>query len=387
LVDKLKVGLVAYLDWPLGKGMQAQLLRRAEINNKLGGLDIGGKFYDIEIIIYDSKRDKTGEIEAIKKLVFEDKVTYIIAAEQFFGKDWLDITDANRVIVNGGGPSPISLNPGFHYSFNSSASDTSHCAIIGWYAKNNPEKVKSMVGAYANDNVGHLTAEIQGMIWESFEVKPINIFYPAGQRDFSDLGRRVASINPGTFTAAGGGIDGDVLVFDAVWRAGYRGQFFAGGGLAEKTLSEVMPPEGLEGFISGGLPPDITPPLTRYAQNIQTAWDKKFGKGENLWQWQSPWASDSALYDCLIAGLQQARTTDTYKVAEVIGSGLKYESIFHSYEMIDRPDLGNYRTVSAATTYYLKQIQNGKAKLIATVETDQAVQFARQSYSNKNKNS
>jgi len=378
----LKIGFVAFLEWPMGQSVRHELLRTEMMVNKLGGLKIGQDIYDLQFIICDSHRTSEGEKEAITKLVSTDKVKYIIAAEEYFVEEWLPFTEKNAVIVNGGSPNPYTLSPQFNYSFNSSASDTSHCVMIGWYKNNFKEKSAVMAALCPDDHVGHLTAQIHGMIWESFGTKTNYIYYPKDQTEFSDFAARIAEINPGTFTAVGGGLDRDAKVYRAVWDAGYRGQFFAPGGLSEPDLRKALPSEALEGFISGGFPANYKLTPTEYTRKFHQEYIDKYGELPDEWHgaWGSP---DNNMFDCLRAAMQQCGSIDTDIVAETISNGLKFESTHHTFQMINRPDLGNYRTIDATGTYYLKQIKEGKQTLLAKIETGEAVKYARHSYQPK----
>ena len=46
----------------------------AEVDNKNGGVVIGGEPYNIEIVAYDHNNEQAKEVSAINRLVFEDKV-------------------------------------------------------------------------------------------------------------------------------------------------------------------------------------------------------------------------------------------------------------------------------------------------------------------------
>jgi len=77
----LEIGVLG----PLSGGAASygvELLRGAEMRsdeiNKAGGLKVGGDVYKIKLIAYDHKASAADAATAANKLVFQDKVKYII---------------------------------------------------------------------------------------------------------------------------------------------------------------------------------------------------------------------------------------------------------------------------------------------------------------------
>ena len=71
-------------------------LMNADLLNKQGGLTIGGKKYMIEYHIYDGKYDTDTSRAAVEKLVYQDKVSFIVST---FGAGTfaaLPVTEPNR---------------------------------------------------------------------------------------------------------------------------------------------------------------------------------------------------------------------------------------------------------------------------------------------------
>ena len=78
--------------------------------------------------------------------------------------------------------------------------------------------------------------------------------------------------------------------------------------------------------------------------------------------------------------MKKAGSTDVDKVADVISHGLEYEGPTTKYKMIDRPDIGNKRTVDAIAAYYFKRIEGGKPVLIHEVTFDEALGYFRKAF-------
>ena len=73
---------------------------------------------------------------------------------------------------------------------------------------------------------------------------------------------------------------------------------------------------------------------------------------------------------------------DADKVAATLSNGMKYESLNGPSQMINRPDLGNDRTVDSVSTFYMKKINNGKAEQLTTATAEEALDYMRATMKN-----
>ncbi len=69
----------------------------ADLYNKKGGLVIGGERYKIDLIILDSKMSHEVSRAAVERLVYQDKVKFILGDETVDA--WVPVTEANKVLV------------------------------------------------------------------------------------------------------------------------------------------------------------------------------------------------------------------------------------------------------------------------------------------------
>jgi len=350
----------------------------AEMDNKNGGLDIGGQKYEVEIISYDTSMAQSGEVSAVNRLIFEDKVKFILGDADPFAPAWLQVAEDNKVItIVLGIDYKACLNPNIHYNFNGNFANASIPSITGWLCKNKADMVKDIVVAFPDTQSGHFGAEQTSATWNAFGVTPTTIFYPSNATDLSSLGSKVNSLNPGAFMAVAGGAS-DALALKAVYGTGYRGQLFATSTAPGLSLSQTIPAEALEGFINGAWAVELDPAQTQAAQVFKDAWIAKYSK------WEGVEAQSTSQYTCLKTGLQQAGSLDPDKVAVSISNGMKYESPTGNGQMISRPDVGNNRTVDSIATFYIKQIQGGKPVLVATISQDEALGYFRAIYPESN---
>src|SRR5690606_18408720 len=101
--EVLKIGAVLALSGPgaaWGQGMQYAAQFAADDVNKKGGLDVGEKKYKVEIVAYDDKYQANEAVTAVNRLVFEDKVQYIIGPTGSAPALAIQpITERNKVII------------------------------------------------------------------------------------------------------------------------------------------------------------------------------------------------------------------------------------------------------------------------------------------------
>jgi branched-chain amino acid transport system substrate-binding protein len=365
----LKIGLV--YDFGADQGLDAirgtELL--VDVDNKNGGLDIGGKKYKVELVEYDSKNSQENEVAAINRLVFEDKVKYIFT-DGNFQAGWLSVTEANKIIVLSSSPADmVVLAPSTHYSFNPSFGNPQVPAMMGWYCKNYPDKTGTMVTAFIDNQFGHLISGLSSAMFKAFGVTTTVMYYPSQQTDMSAIGTKIVSLNPTTVICMGGSTNTDGLAYTSVYQAGYRGQFFTPSNTSVNSWLQICSPEVLEGFIAGMYCTETEPALTTDSQKFKELWISKYG------QWTDPATMHMGGYSCLKAAMLKSNSIDTDQVGEAIASGLEFSAPNGDGKMINRLDLKNDRTVDSVSVNYMKRIHAGKAELLATIGIDEALEY------------
>jgi len=360
----LKVGVMAWFGWPLGVDMVHGMEIMSDLINKAGGLDIGGEKYQIQPVVYDTNANQTTAVAAVNRLIFQDKVSLIIA-DSLFVDAWLPITEENKVVVCAGTPTPAILNPEYNYAFQTGFLNSQSLQMCSWWAKTFPTKT-NLALAVPDTQDGHNYLAIYEKTHAAFNQKVNSVFYPANSQDLSSLGTKVVSMNPDAFEAQGGGAN-DAICYKAVWQAGYKGQLYMNGTAPALALEAQIGTEPLEGFIGGAWAIEFDPALTDTSKEYKAAYIAKYGK------WDGPEVMFTANWGCLKSALQQAGSLDPDKIAAAIANGLKYESPTGPSQMVSRPDLGISRTVDSVNTYYVKKIIGGAPQLIDTIKIDDAV--------------
>jgi branched-chain amino acid transport system substrate-binding protein len=341
-----------------------------DMTNKKGGLDIGGEKYNIQLIKYDSNNSGPTAVSAANRLIFEDKVKFIIS-DMFFAASYLPIADANKVVVVTSPPSLDNLMPNLHYSFNPMGNNSQGVVATGWFCKNYPDAIKNVVAVSPDNQFGHMLQMILTPQWQAFGSTPNWIFFPAGVTDMSAMATKIASLKPTVLLEATGDSASSGLIMKAMYQGGWRGIKFSGSAEPAATLASYAGWDALDGFICLGMPQEFDPPLNQAAKDWLDTFVARYGK----WEGQDGFA---ALYEGLTSAIQQAGSLDTDKVMAVVNNGMKFEGINGSFLMISRPDLGNNRTVDSVSITYIKEITGGKVKLLSTISLDEAIGYLQQ---------
>ena len=366
----LKIGCLVDFGYPIGMDTKKELEAVVPVFNEKGGLVIGGERYNIDLIIYDSKMSAEAGRAAVERLVYQDKVKFILGDETTDA--WLPVTEENKVVVVATSPSPAILSPDLKYVFQASSLHTNPPACWGWFTENYPE-LKTVGAFFSEDMKGHAEATHLEYLCEVFGQELLGIeFYPPDTTDFSAFATKMAKLNPDVYTTCAGGPVQDALGLKFLREAGWKGQIFFYVALSPEAIGKVIPLENVEGAIAVMVGTELPspPPI---AKELKDAYTAKYG------EWTTPVILHVNDWYCLIAALQKAQSLDPDKVAAVIGNGLEFDSPQAPAVMISRPDVGNNRTVDALFGAYIGRVEGGKAKQIYTITREQAMKYIEKS--------
>jgi branched-chain amino acid transport system substrate-binding protein len=364
----LKIGMVLNFSFPLHVDWQKEMDALIPAINEAGGLDIGGQKYQIEMIMEDSKGNAETARAAVEKLVNQDKVKFILGDETVDG--WLSVTEPAGVVVVANTPTPGILQPENKLAFNAGYFNTQAPIIWNWFTTNFPQ-VKSFSAAFIDAAQGHAEADKFTALAKAFgkEVAALE-FYPDGTQDFSAIATKLVSTSPDAFTTQGGGPVSDSLLFKSLRTAGWAGQLFNTVPLSPPQIAKVISLDDVQGLVGAIAAIDsATPPPV--AQELKDLYVAKYG------EWTNADVGFISTFYCLKAALEKAGTIDPLKVAEVIGTGLTFETANGKATMINRPDLKNDRTIDAVYETMVGQIEGQVSKVLATISAADGEKAAR----------
>jgi branched-chain amino acid transport system substrate-binding protein len=336
--------------------------------NAAGGLDIGGQKYQVEIIMEDSKHNAETARAAVEKLVNQDKVKFILGDETVDG--WLSVTEPAGVLVVACTPTPGILQPANQLAFNSGYFNTQAPIIWDWFAKNHPE-INSFAGAYIDAPQGQAEAGKFQALATAFDKEITAVeFYPDGTQDFSAIATKLVADNPDAFTTQGGGPVADSLLFKSLATAGWDGQLFNTVPLSPPQIAKVISLDDVQGLVGAvAIIETENPPAV--AQKLRDLYIAEYG------EWTNPDVAFAGTFYCLKAALEQSGSTDPATVAATLAAGMVFESANGPGRMINRPDLGNDRTIDCVYETRVGQIVGDDMKVLAVISSEDGEAAAR----------
>ena len=364
----LKIGFVANMTGPLGRDYQKMVEALSAQLNQKGGLQVGTQKYKVEVLAYDSKNNAETGRAAVERLVFQDKVKFLLGDGTVDA--WYQVPEANKVIAIVYTPSPVCLNPKLKYTFQGSSLHTMGPVAWSWFAKTHPD-VKT-VGGFHTDNIqGHADAKALEKLFATLGLRYADtIFYPPDTTDFSAMATRMKNANPQVFTCTGGGAVQDSLAVKFMREAGYAGPLFHFRGIVPGQWAKIVDINvALKGAIFTMNDVDFDPPASPTAKEARDAYVAKYGS----WDYPSPPYAVS--WYLLKTALETAKTTDVDKVAAVISSGIKFDTLVAPGMMISRPDMNNPRTIDGLYGTSVATVEGGKIKVVARISPEEGFEL------------
>ena len=346
--------------------MQKNLAVMAQMDKDAGGFDVGGKKYVIELISYDSNADNATAITAMNRLVFEDKVKYVIA-DAMSTDAIIPIAEKNKVLLIGEGQAPGLYDLNNKYSFGGDGSWFTPTIFMPWFASAFPD-VKTCGAFGSDDAVGHMIVDINAVSFEAVGIKTEKSFAPASQTDLSSVGTKIAAMNPGCVYAGYATSTGQASVVKAAWNAGYRGLFAEGNTVQIALLKDLLPAEALNNYYAEGEWTEFEPSLSDEGEAFKKAFAKMYGEWD-----PSTTVCPTGNYALLKAAMQKAGSLDVDALSTTISAGMDYSCPAGPLRMVPENEGGTVAKASIAAWAMKKGGADGKVQLAAKLTLDQAV--------------
>jgi branched-chain amino acid transport system substrate-binding protein len=229
------------------------LVRGAEMKtdeiNKAGGLKIGGDTYKIKLITYDHKASAADAATAANKLVFQDKVKFIIGnAVGATCNAAQTVTEPQKVLFAFVCWGTKNLGPDKPYSFRSILSQWEVAEPFYRWVKEKHPAIKRVAALSPNDTSGKdtNTAVVQALKGLGFEVVA-DEYYERGTKDFYPVLTKILAQKPDMIdvAAAPGGEAG--LILKQAHELGFKGAKGWTAGTGFGPLLQVSGKEAAEG--------------------------------------------------------------------------------------------------------------------------------------------
>ena len=314
----LAIGLLG----PLSGGAASygvELLRGAELRveeiNKGGGLKVGTDAYRIKLVSYDHKAQAADTATATNKLIFQDKVKYIIGnAVGATCNAAQTITEPNKVMFSFVCWGTNNLAPEKPYSFRSMLSQWELAEPFYRWVKENHPKIKRVAAISPNDTSGKdtNTAVVKALKALGFEVAA-DEYYERGTKDFYPVLTKILAQKPDMLDVAAAPPGEAGLILKQAMELGFKGAKGWTAGINPFTIISVAGPEAAEGVWS--------PANINVKGDHVSAAVRKFGETYEKRYGEVPGAiavANYAAFDVFTQAMQKAGSVDTDKVLAVL---------------------------------------------------------------------
>lgn len=363
-LEELKIGALVTLSgagaaW--GQGMKnAAELAALEVNEK-GGLEVNGKRYKVSVVAYDDKYQANEAVTVANRLVFEDKVKYIIGPVGSAPALAIQpITEKNEVIVITLGFTAKALEPGKPFTFrpNVTTAEVSQ-PQIDWLVKN--QGVKRVGALFPNDETGHQIAEdLKAAYAKAGADLAATEFFERDRVDFLPLLTRMTARGIDTIELDGNSPTTAGLIVKQAREIGFEGKIVRTGGPATQEIANVAGAEYTEGmFVHTPINPEL--PSTKAYTELYAANYKHAMNGF------SP-----AFYDgtkMLFEAMRRAGSvTDTVAVSKEMAALKDFEGALGTLNWTGEQTYGINHQLNAP--FYVAEVVDGKEVIRATCTVD-----------------
>jgi len=314
----LTIGLLG----PLSGGAASygvELMRGAELRveeiNKGGGLKVGADTYRIKLVSYDHKAQAADTATATNKLIFQDKVKYIIGnAVGATCNAAQTITEPNKVMFAFVCWGTNNLAPEKPYSFRSMLSQWELAEPFYRWVKENHPTIKRVAAISPNDTSGKdtNTAVVKALKALGFEVAA-DEYYERGTKDFYPVLTKILAQKPDMIDVAAAPPGEAGLILKQAMELGFKGAKGWTAGINPFTIISVAGPEAAEGVWS---PANINVKGDHVSPAV-----RKFGETYEKRYGEVPGAiavANYAAFDVFTQAMQKAGSIDTDRVLAVI---------------------------------------------------------------------
>jgi len=365
-IKTLKIGAT----WPMHTALGLETKKCFDLIipqfNKAGGLVIQGQRYNIEMITYDDKYKAEVARAAAERLVFKDKVKYILQLGSAPTAATLPVTEPEKVIVLSGCTTEKITDPANHYCARTATSFTAGAAMWRNLAKAHPE-LKTMVTLAPDEEGGRARTKTDTSCAKSYGIKILdNLYFPPRAADFAPMATKIASLKPDlvTYPRVGAGTQFG-LILKALYESGWSGVHMSPTVPKIDEVLAVTSKESMEGLVHKIWPTDLAKP-PKEAAELKELYVNKYGTWSEV---GVTWVNG---FYCFVAAAKKADSLNTDKIIAAL-NGLEFDCPAGHAMMIKRPDRKNYRAVDFVVEQILTQSKAGKRKVIGTLSTEEGV--------------
>ncbi|CAM4158188.1 ABC transporter substrate-binding protein [Bordetella tumulicola] len=357
--DTLKIGVLASLSGPGAPWGQAILYGTqfaADDVNAKGGLKVGDKSYKIEIVAYDDKYQASEAVTAANRLIFEDKVKFIMGP--MGGATALAIgptVEKHGVLTTTMAFTPLALGPDKPLTFRPVLTTSETAGVqVAWAVKK--YGLKKVGGLFPNDETGQkIVVDLEQAYAKAGVPLAAKEMFERDRLDMVPLLTRLMAQGVDAIDLDGNAPATAGLIVKQARELGFKGLIIRSGGPATPEIVKVAGTQATEGMVVYAPIDPSNKAVADYAQRYLKAHNKPMNGF-------SPSYYDSA--NMVFQAISAAGTiTDTKKVADALAAMRDYQGILGTLNWTGKQAYGIDRQV--AMPFYVAEVHSGKEVIVA----------------------
>ncbi|RJG03299.1 ABC transporter substrate-binding protein [Noviherbaspirillum sedimenti] len=356
--ETLKIGVIASLTgpgapWGLATQYGPKILA-AEVNAK-GGLDVGGKKYQVEVIAYDDQYKAADAVAAYNRLVRQDGVKYVILMSSASTMALKQSFEDDKVLALTAAATSKAIDANTKYMFRIITPPADYVPPLISWLKNNV-KGNRVVILNPNDETGWDQAQLSNRFFKQNNYEVLgNDMYERTQKDFQPIFTKIFAMKPEVIDLGGTPPATAGLMLRQARELGYKGLFMKTGGAGPKDIVAGAGKEAAEGMVSVL----YADPSNEGYKRLAAEYKKAIG--------QEPNEIIVIFYDAisvLLQAIQKAGDArDTTKVAAAFAQALPMKSIQgDTLTLGGKATIGGDQQIMSVT--YIGAIKNGQAVVV-----------------------
>ncbi|MNQ25049.1 Leucine-, isoleucine-, valine-, threonine-, and alanine-binding protein precursor [compost metagenome] len=251
--DTLKLGALVTLSgagaaW--GQGMKNAAEIAADQVNEAGGLEVDGKKYRVQVVAYDDKYQANEAVTVANRLVFEDKVRYVIGPVGSAPVLAIQpMTEKNKVIVMTLGFTAKALAADKPYTFrpNVTTAEVSQ-PQIDWLVKS--QGLRKVGALFPNDETGQQIAlDLEAAYKKAGAALSVKEFFERDRVDFVPVLTRMMARGIDAIELDGNSPTTAGLIVKQARELGFEGRIVRTGGPATQEIVNVAGKAATEGML------------------------------------------------------------------------------------------------------------------------------------------
>jgi ABC-type branched-subunit amino acid transport system substrate-binding protein len=353
----LKIGCVTNFNTKEGVEIKKWHDLFAKVINAQGGWKIGKDTYKLEFLTYDNKGDQPATRAALEKLIYQDKVNYIV--DNFLASESLtsELCGQAKIICTGEGFQPDATKPTVEYYWRANGiyfARAFHYTVYSDYYKKGARVglVVTPDQGEARDVLPNAYGDVMKLI--GYKVLP-PVFFPMDTVDFGPIATKIKASGADMIDLGGSGGQIAVSIITALYDIGWKG-YISPSSVNENQLGNIVKKVGnwFDGseclfFDPRGIQKD--PAMVKWLDEYVKEY-KTFNESGTNWV---------RGFFILKDAIENTKSTDVATLKKYLDKHPHAVMSLCGYvQLLARPDMNNFRTVDATHSHPIGIIKNGK---------------------------